>query len=75
MVFSTGICESTTCGSGKLDFGGYWEFPCFECARYYEEKFPEYGPCWPFEEDYLEAVKNSKEFKDVVTYKALQVNQ
>ena len=25
--FSTGICESTTCGYGTLDSNGYWEHP------------------------------------------------
>jgi hypothetical protein len=25
---STGICGSTTRGTGRLDFNGYWEFPC-----------------------------------------------
>lgn len=25
--YSTGICGSTTCGYGKLDPNGYWEFP------------------------------------------------
>lgn len=32
---STGICGSTTCGSGKLDPNGYWEYPCTACERYY----------------------------------------
>jgi len=26
--FSTGICGSITKGHGRLDFNGYWEFPC-----------------------------------------------
>lgn len=26
-TFSTGICGSLTCGYGKLDESGYWEFP------------------------------------------------
>jgi len=25
--YSTGICGSTTCGYGKLDKNGYWQFP------------------------------------------------
>ncbi len=42
---STGICESTTHGSGHLDNLGYWEFPCFVCARHYETK---HNTEWPF---------------------------
>lgn len=30
---STGIHEGLTYGSGELDDYGYWEFPCWECAR------------------------------------------
>jgi hypothetical protein len=26
-TYSTGICGSLTCGYGKLDENGYWEFP------------------------------------------------
>jgi hypothetical protein len=25
---STGICGNITRGTGRLDFNGYWEFPC-----------------------------------------------
>ena len=46
---STGICESPTFGRGYLDDYGYWEVPCYECARAFEEKAPDMGPCWPFE--------------------------
>lgn len=28
-TYSTGICESTTAGYGKLDDNGYWEFPLY----------------------------------------------
>jgi hypothetical protein len=45
---STGICESMTFGSGRINFDGYWEFPCAECARAFEKLHPEYAPCWPF---------------------------
>jgi hypothetical protein len=27
--YSTGICGSITCGYGKLDQNGYWEFPLY----------------------------------------------
>lgn len=43
---STGICESTTHGSGILDEHGYWQFPCFICAREYEKQGTERH--WPF---------------------------
>lgn len=45
---STGICERTTYGSGKLDANGYWEFPCPICARYAEGRDGlEPGTYWP----------------------------
>ena len=44
---STGICDSVTHGSGELDDFGYWEFPCYTCARHYESIIPEYTH-WPF---------------------------
>lgn len=47
--FSTGICGSLTAGSGELDYNGYWEHPCFECARKAEADMPWFGPCWPFQ--------------------------
>jgi hypothetical protein len=52
---STGIHEGLTFGRGELDFNGYWEIPCYECARAFEDQFPdkakEWGPCWPFKRD------------------------
>ena len=30
---STGICGSLTYGQGKLSENGYWEKPCWLCAR------------------------------------------
>lgn len=27
--YSTGICENITCGYGRLDPCGYWEFPLY----------------------------------------------
>ena len=45
---STGICGSTTFGSGKLDDYGYWKNPCRKCAKAFEESTPKYkGRCWP----------------------------
>ncbi len=41
---STGICETTTYGSGELDNNGYWEHPCGVCARHFEDRF---GDNWP----------------------------
>jgi hypothetical protein len=55
---STGICESVTFGSGKLDFYGYWEKPCAICAREFEKLYPEYSPCWPFEGELKEILQN-----------------
>jgi hypothetical protein len=43
---STGICERLTFGSGALDDYGYWEFPCWTCARDYEKENPG-EDAWP----------------------------
>jgi len=45
---STGIHDGLTFGTGKLDEHGFWDRPCYECARAHEQQFPEDGPCWPF---------------------------
>lgn len=45
---SIGIHGGYTFGEGELDDNGYWQFPCEECARKWEAKYPEDGPCWPF---------------------------
>lgn len=49
---STGICEKLTFGSGVLDDYGYWEHPCYECARAWEMLQSEKNngvchPAWP----------------------------
>lgn len=44
---STNIAEQPSFGSGKLDFYGFWEFPCGVCARAFEKAHPEHGTCWP----------------------------
>jgi len=31
-TYSTGICGRLTCGYGKLDNYGYWEYPLYEVA-------------------------------------------
>ncbi len=51
---STGIHDCLTFGTGDLDANGFWEYPCWECARKHEREFPECGPCWPFTESQLE---------------------
>jgi hypothetical protein len=43
---STGICERLTFGSGELNDCGYWEFPCWTCARDYEKENPGEN-AWP----------------------------
>lgn len=45
---STGICDSLTFGSGYLDDHGYWNNPCWTCARDWEKNHPD-EECWPFE--------------------------
>jgi len=48
---STGIHGGLTFGGGKLNSNGYWEIPCYECARKHEKLYPDdifrYGECWP----------------------------
>jgi len=48
---SNGIHGGLTFGYGELDKYGYWEYPCVICARAWEKKYPEEGPCWPFSEE------------------------
>jgi hypothetical protein len=39
--FSTGIHDGITAGQGKLDFYGFWEFPCPECATKAQKEYDE----------------------------------
>lgn len=32
--FSTGVCESLTCGYGELSEYGYWQFPLYPAEKY-----------------------------------------
>ena len=32
--FSTGLCDNLTCGYGKLDDYGYWQFPLYPAEDY-----------------------------------------
>jgi len=38
---STGLFGEVTFGRGKLDFNGYWEIDCLECARAWKKQYPE----------------------------------
>jgi hypothetical protein len=46
---STGICGTITRGTGKLDFNGYWEFPCLH-GNAYEVYKPEGASMTIFDE-------------------------
>lgn len=37
--FSTGICGLLTCGYGKLDGYGYWQFPLHPAENYLSSKY------------------------------------
>jgi hypothetical protein len=50
---SSGIHDCYTFGQGELDFNGFWEFPCWECARQAEKENPNFGPCWPHTDEQL----------------------
>ena len=56
---STAISEHLTFGSGELDEYGFWEKPCWVCARAYEKEHPK-EEAWPFNEETLRrmAIKN-----------------
>ena len=60
---STGIHDATTFGRGELDKHGFWEYPCYHCARAFEKKAPEYGDCWPHTQEQLKGlnIKNVPE--------------
>jgi hypothetical protein len=47
---TNGIPYGLTFGSGECDDYGYWEYPCFDCARKAElrDKVP-VNTYWPFE--------------------------
>jgi hypothetical protein len=53
---STGVVSGLTFGSGELNDNGYWEHPCFECARAYEADNPG-EVVWPFEGQSLAQLK------------------
>jgi len=59
---STSIGDFLTFGSGELDANGFWEHPCYECARAHEKEYPEDFPCWPFSEEYIEDLKRNKKW-------------
>lgn len=47
---STGyFMDELTFGSGVLDDFGYWEKPCYPCARAWETTHPG-SECWPYRE-------------------------
>ena len=35
--FSAGVCGSLTCGYGKLDEYGYWQYPLYPAEQYLEQ--------------------------------------
>ena len=63
---STHIGGDISCGWGKLDPNGFWEFGCYECAREmekaYNEEFKgtkhEYEQVWPYSKEYLDSMKD-----------------
>jgi len=67
---SSGIHEGITFGRGKCNEYGYWDIPCYLCARSFEKKHPEHGMCWPFARDkndkIVEGHVNRKYFRRIV---------
>jgi len=56
---SSGICDRPTFGHGLLSTMGYWEHPCFVCARDWEIRFKEQA--WPHKGENKEPLKNEIE--------------
>lgn len=48
---SGGICGAVTVGKGELSNSGYWENPCWRCARAWDVVNPQYAPHWPYSVD------------------------
>ena len=59
---STSIADFLTFGMGRLDENGFWEYPCYDCARAHEKEHPEDFPCWPFSVEYLNHLKKEKKW-------------
>ena len=53
---SSGIHDGLTVGQGELDEHGYWERPCYICARKIGKDHPEEYPVWPFPKEYLDKI-------------------
>lgn len=47
---SSTILETLSFGRGELDQNGFWEIPCYQCARAWEAMYPD-DEAWPFRED------------------------
>lgn len=48
---STGIHDGLTFGSGQLDDYGYWQIPCYHCARQAEIRDgKKEGTYWPWDQ-------------------------
>jgi len=50
---STAISEAPSFGRGECDEYGFWEIPCYHCARRFEKEYPEHGDCWPHTKEQL----------------------
>ena len=50
--WSTGIHDGPTVGRGKLNEHGYWQFPCYLCAREAEREH-DWKNVWPWSDEYL----------------------
>jgi hypothetical protein len=59
---STGIHEGITFGRGRLDFNGFWEFPCRPCAVAWDKAHPDdsHGPAWPYDDGPYEPVDEAR---------------
>jgi hypothetical protein len=63
---STNINEDPSFGTGELDDYGFWEYPCYECARAFEKLHPEYK-CWPYQAELGSDLEKALEKVDIPT--------
>ena len=77
---SSGICSRLTFGSGELSSYGYWENPCYVCARDYERRqlADTNGHCeavWPpmTGDDFIKLCEEATELNELIATSAMNL--
>jgi hypothetical protein len=62
---SSTIAEQVSFGAGRLDPNGFWEFPCWTCAKEFQHTYPHYY-VWPQSQAHADdlAAQNSSTYFD-----------